>query len=279
MKNCAAILAMAAVCSTSLRADVRYTATTRIEGQMAGMMGAAPPRMVMRLKGGKARADVGPDEQPTASSITNLASKQMILLQHAQKAAVVVTQETASTLARPGSITLPEPDASVKATGQSRIIDGVSCAEHAVTMSFSMVELSKSAQTLKAPPDVLEQLKDARMVVSGSLWVATEGPGVSDYVGFKKIAEEAGLAGVLLGAVPGMRAGGLNKFMTAFATAPGLPYLTEITMTVEGTGEMVQMMKQQMGITRVTTWVSAVSTEPIADDVFTVPDGYKVTQR
>ena len=277
MKNCAAILVMVVVCSAAPRADVRYTATTTIEGQMAGIMGAAPPRMVMRVKGGKARADIGPDEQPTASSITDLSSRQTILLQHQQKLAVIVTPERAATLARPGAVTLPAADTAVKPTGRTRVIDGVSCIEHVVTMSFDMLEMAKSSP--KAPPEAMEGLKDARMIVSGSLWIATEGPGVADYVGFKKIAEEAGLAGILLGAMPGVRSVGLNKFMAAFATAPGLPYLTEISMTVEGTGDIVEMMKQQMGVTTFSTRVNVVSTDPIADDVFEVPGGYTVKRR
>ena len=277
MKHCAAMLAMVGLCTATLRADVTYTATITVEGQMAAMMGAIPPKMLMRVKGGRARTDIGVEGQPTASSITDLGTKRMILLQHDKKVAVLVSKEGATTLGPPRSITLPQAVTSVKATGQTKLIDGVTCAEHALTMSFSMTEIVKSAP--QAPADILEAMKDVRLVVSGSLWVATAGPGVDDYVGFKKIAEEAGLAGVLLGAVPGMRAGGINQFMTAFSTAPGLPYLSEINMTVEGAGEFAEMMRQEMGTTKFITRVSALSTDPIADGVFDVPDGYTVTQR
>ena len=54
-----------------------------------------------------------------------------------------------------------------------------------------------------------------------------------------------------------------------------MAYLTEINLTVEGTGQMAEMM-QQMGPMKVTTRVTSVNTDPVAEDLFKVPEGYTV---
>jgi hypothetical protein len=66
--------------------------------------------------------------------------------------------------------------------------------------------------------------------------------------------------------------------MSAAASAPGLPYLTEIAMSFEGTGPMVEAMKQ-MGPMKMVQRISSVSTDPIADDVFRVPEGYTTQKK
>jgi len=63
--------------------------------------------------------------------------------------------------------------------------------------------------------------------------------------------------------------------MAAASSAPGLPYLTEITMTMEGTGPMVDAMKQ-MGPMKMIQKLSSVSTDAIADDLFKIPEGYTI---
>jgi hypothetical protein len=79
----------------------------------------------------------------------------------------------------------------------------------------------------------------------------------------------------------GMKAGqsgGMDKLMAAAASAPGLPYLTEITMTMEGSGPMVEAMKN-MGPMKMVQKVTSVSTDTLSDDLFKVPDGYTVEKK
>jgi hypothetical protein len=63
--------------------------------------------------------------------------------------------------------------------------------------------------------------------------------------------------------------------MEAFSNAGGLPYLTEMNMTIEGGGDLAPMMKQ-FGDMKLTSRVTEVSTAPLPDDLFVVPAGYKV---
>jgi hypothetical protein len=51
-----------------------------------------------------------------------------------------------------------------------------------------------------------------------------------------------------------------------------------MTLTIEGTGQMAEMM-QQMGPMKITTKVTSITTDPIADDVFRIPEGYSVIKQ
>ncbi len=63
------------------------------------------------------------------------------------------------------------------------------------------------------------------------------------------------------------QAGGMDKMMAAVGSAPGVPYLTEITMTFEGSGPMAEAMGK-MGPMKMIQKASSVSTAAIADDMF-----------
>ena len=58
---------------------------------------------------------------------------------------------------------------------------------------------------------------------------------------------------------------------------PGLAYITEMNISMEGTGQIAMMM-QQLGTMKVTNKTVSVSVDPIADDLFTVPPDYKIIQ-
>jgi hypothetical protein len=74
-----------------------------------------------------------------------------------------------------------------------------------------------------------------------------------------------------------MGAGGFDRLMSTFSGGSGLPYLTEMSMSFEGTGPMVEMMKQ-VGAMKMTNKVTDVSTASLADDLFAVPADYKVVK-
>jgi len=66
--------------------------------------------------------------------------------------------------------------------------------------------------------------------------------------------------------------------MKAMADLQGLAYLTEMTINIEGTGQMADMMRQ-MGAMKVTTKVNSINTDAISDDLFKVPEGYTVIKQ
>lgn len=261
--------------SIPLAADVTVTSVVSMQagGPAGAAMGNMAPRMTMRIKGLKARADIDMNGQ-TMSSITDLGAKQMILLRADQKTAQVLTADSMRGPNAP--MTMPKIDATSKPTGRSQTINGVPCDEYDVAVKINMSEMSGSPQM---PAEAAAMMKDVLMVMSGSVWVAKSGPGVADYAAFQKAASEADMAAMMgLGnAVPGMGAGGFDRLMSTFSGGSGLPYLTEMSMSFEGAGPMVEMMKQ-VGAMKMTNKVTEVSTAAIADDLFAVPPDYKIVK-
>lgn len=271
MRRWVAALAIVGLSGVPLRADVTVTTTTTMEGAFAGMMGGMTPRVVMRIKGSRSRADIDVPGQ-TISTITDLEGKRIIILNNAQKTAQILT---AGAPLSPGGkpFTVPKMDASVKPTGRSQTISGNACDEFAVTMSMSMGEMGGSAQM---PAEAGEMMKSIRMVMSGTMWIAKSGPGVAEFAAFQAASVKGEIAKIM-GGMAGFGGGGLDRMMGSLAGATGLPYLTELTMTMEGSGPIVEMMKQQ-GPIKMTTRVTEVSTDTLADDLFNVPNDYKVTK-
>jgi hypothetical protein len=271
MRKCLVVCAIAALAWVPLRADVTIVTTTTMEGPAAAMMGGQLPKMTQRIKGMKARMDVEVMGQ-TMIAITDLAEKRVILLQSQTKTGQVITTQSAAA----GTSALPKVDADVafKATGKSQPIDSIACDEYTFTIRLGMAEMAGQG---KMPPEAAAMMKDVYMVMQGSMWVAKGAPGASELVAFNKAAIASNLVGAMSGMKPG-ESGGMDKLMAATASAPGVPYLTEMTMTFEGTGPVVDQMKQ-MGPMKMIQKASSVSTTAIAEDMFSVPEGYTIDKK
>lgn len=264
--------AFVAVCLAPLRADITMVQVMTMEGAAAAMMQPGQlPKITQRIKGMKARTDIEAMGQ-TTTAITDLAQKQVIILQPGTKVAQVFTP--ASVAAGGKALPMPNMDISFKSTGKTQTIEGLQCDEHTFAMRLPMAEMAAGAQM---PPEAAAAMKDVVMVMNGSMWVAKSAPGAAELMAFNKAAMSSNLLGAISGMQPG-QAGGMDKMLAAVASAPGVPYLTEITMTVEGTGPMAQAMSQ-MGTMKMIQKTSSVSTAAIADDLFRVPEGYTVDKK
>ena len=263
------------VCSAALRADVTIVQTTTVEGGMAAMAaqaggaGAMSPKMTTRLKGQRTRTDVetGP---VNIATIMDLASKQIIILRHDQKTATVstvppsTTPEAAST-AKP-DVPMPKIDASVTPTGKSQVLDGFKCDEYTFTTKMNMGEASGR----QIPPEAAAMMQGMKVKMNGSIWVAKDAPGAAEYMAFQKAAAAEQLAA---SSAMGITMPGMDNLTKAMGGISGMPYLTEMETSIEGTGQMAEMMKQ-MGVTKVTTKVSSINADPLSDDLFKIPEGY-----
>jgi hypothetical protein len=76
----------------------------------------------------------------------------------------------------------------------------------------------------------------------------------------------------------GMNIPGMDKMMKAMGAVSGLPYLTEMTITIDGTGQFADMMRQ-MGPMKITTKVNSITRDAISDDLFKVPEGYTIVKQ
>jgi hypothetical protein len=260
MKRCLVTLAVFVLCLVPLHADLTFTQTMTVEGgPMAAMMAGKPIVLTTRLKGMKVRSDM--DTMGTKiTSLTDLKTKEVTILNHQDKTAQVMNAATP-----PANVELPKMDIEIsfKPTGQTRAIDGVECHEHAFKLSFGLGEA--------------EKMKDMKMMMDGSVWIAKSGPGAAEYMAFQKTAIDGNLTDLLASVMGGQKSlGGMDKLMKAITEAPGLPYLTEISMSVEGTGPMVEMIQQQTAGMKMIQKVSSISTDALAEDLFTVPAGYTI---
>jgi len=57
-----------------------------------------------------------------------------------------------------------------------------------------------------------------------------------------------------------------------------MTYMSEMTITIDGTGQIAEMM-QQMGPMKITTKVTSINTDPISDDLFKVAEGYSMIKQ
>lgn len=272
------------VCSAALRADVTIVQTTTVEGGMAAMAAQAgagnmSPKLTTRVKGQKTRTDVetGPI---TVATIIDLATKQVIILRPDQKTATMVSVSAPAAAAgtTPGAAPATPPvtmklDASVTPTGKSQVIDGLKCDEYKFTTRMNMGEMTGR----QVPPEAAAMMAGVTMVMDGSMWVAKEAPGAAEFLAFQKAAASGEMAAAAMGA-SGVNIPGMEKLMKAMSEVQGLTYLTEMTINIEGSGQIADMMKQ-MGAMKVTTKVSSVTTDAISDDLFKVPEGYSVIKQ
>lgn len=250
-----------AVSAGSAAADVRITATTTLEGGFAEAMAGPSPRLTMRVKGARMRSDVDIDGG-TFTGITDLNTRQFILLNAAQKTAEVLTPD-AKVAPQPGPSLV---DSSLEPTGRSRTIAGVPCDEFTVAMTMSMADLAGSAQPS-------EMLRNITLTVNGSAWMTKSGAGVAEFMAFQAAAAEAGM-GKLIASIWGAGSSGFDRLMSIFATPAGVPYLTDLTVTIGGNDLIAEVIKGH-GPMKVRTEVTEVSTDAIPDDTFSVPAGYK----
>ncbi len=270
-------LAVFAVCTAAVHADVTVVQTTTIEGGMAAMAGQPmSPKMTNRIKGLKSRNDIDA-QMLQLTTIADLASKQVVVLRPDQKTAQIITAPASAAVSGPTAAAgaTPSADASFSATGRSQMIDGMKCDEYAFSSAVEMSQMNPGGGTM--PPEAAEMMKGVKMVMKGSVWVAKDIPGAADYLAFQKAASAGDLMSVLAGA-SGMGVPGLDKMMKSIGSVNGMAYLTEMTMSAEGSGQMAEMM-QQMGPMKITTRVTSITTDPISDDVFKIPDGYTVIKR
>ena len=268
MKRWSAAVAAVVFASVSLHADVTIKSTITVEGGPPGSE-TRPMNMVMRIKGTKSRTEMDAMGQQTVI-IADMAARKVYLLNAAAKTAQEV--DATATIEKAAGA-MPDTDASVKPTGQSRAINSMNCDEYSLKMSMSMADIAGA----QMPPEAAEMMKGLTMAMNGSIWVAKSGPGAAEYAAFTKAALTTNLMGMLSGA--GKQSNpGLERLMSATSQAQGLPCLTEMNMTVDGTGPIADMMKQSGAIkTLITT--TGIDTDALAADLFAVPADYKIVKQ
>ena len=256
-----------AVSHAVVHADVTITMTNSMEGPLAGLAGANMPSMTMRIQGLKARTDMDIVDRSFAT-ISDVAARQALMLDQTQKTVQRVPFNLSGQpdAATGGGLnfTMPKTDVALERTGRTEQIAGQSCEE------FHIVTTMDMSQAALATPGAPAAMKDLRMVMKGSTWISTSSAAASEFINFQRAAREAGLS------MPTNLFGGPGAPdpTSQSAAMEGLPCLSEIDVSYEGTGPMIEMMKK-MGPMKVTSRLTEVSLAPVDPGVFAVPDGYK----
>jgi hypothetical protein len=192
----ATVLAVTAL-QAMLRADVTITLTNTVEGPMAALAGADAPRITMRIQGLKARTDMDVMGRAIAT-VTDVASKQIFMLDPTQKtvhrmpwAGPSGSSSASTPAAGLNDFPMPKMEGTAEPTGQTREIAGQSCSEFRTVMTMHLGQMAGSAQM---PPEMVEAMKDTRLVMKGSTWISTSTPGASEFIKFQEAARAAGMA-------------------------------------------------------------------------------------
>jgi hypothetical protein len=247
MKRAAVALFVLLVCTVSTAsADLGMTMTMSMN---AGGM-AINGQMETRIKALKMRSDIKMMQQDV-SVFFDAAGKQLLTANHLTKE---VTTTDPAALAGSLPVSFGEATIGMKATGQTKELLGRTCQGYAVEMT---VPMTVGTETIV-------------MRMSGTVWIADKGPGVDEYRALTKAASDSGVSTSFMAQAPTTK--GMVELQKAMAEA-GIPLAQEFQMTMEGTGQAAAALAQMGNMTLVTT-VTALSTDPIADEVFALPAGY-----
>ncbi len=247
MKRLLLVLSVCLLAATPAFADVTVTMTVSINaGPVAGS-----GTVVTQVKGKKVRTDakiMGQD----ITFLTDAATRQQLMLNNLTKEASTFDLEQ---MVAGLPFGFGEPTSSVKPLGQSKTILGRACQGFTVDVSVPM-KVNGESVTMK---------------MTGPVWVTKEGAGVAEFQAASKALADAGIMASPL--AQGPQAKGMMEVSKALAGA-GVALEQELHVTMEGTGEMAKMLAQMGMSMTMTVTATAITTDPIPDAAFKVPEGY-----
>ena len=198
-------------------------------------------------KGLKIRTDSSTPGLTSASIILDVATGRTVMLWHDSKTATEHDFYQTRVPAARGSVSATPP--SITPTSETREIAGSTCTVYRVRATFPMsgIEISEPATIL----------------MEGSTCVVKDGPGQADFLRIQRaLAERARDDNPMLS-------------MTLEMAALGVPFASEMTMSVGGNAPNAERRKMVSH----TTEVTSISTDSIPDSIFEIPAGYTVTKR
>jgi hypothetical protein len=246
MKRVLFVLAILGLSASAVFADVTVTMTVNVTtGQMA-----VDGTMTSLAKGTKFRADTSMAGQ-TLTLLSDAATKQQWMINHATKQ--IEPFNPGQALAGM-PLNIGDVKVSVAPNGQTREILGRACQGYTIDMTMPMT-LGGETITMKT---------------TGSAWVAKDGAAVAEFSAAQKAFSNLGMSTSLMGQGPQAKA--MAEMAKALGDT-GVVMEQEFRMSMEGTGQMAQMMGQ-MGQMVMTMKVTAIATDPIPDAKFALPEGY-----
>ena len=252
-----ALLAFAA----PLLGDVTIRQTTT--GKGLGIAGEG--KATTYIKGMKMRSEAEARGN-VAITIFDVENQKMYVVDSKRKSVDVWDMQAFSAeLAK--SVQTGEMHASVKPNGAKKEVSGKSAAGYDLEISMPATVGGPNGMTMTVN-------------LRGPMWVVKGAPGTKDYQAFYKGAAEKGWIFSDPRAAKGSpgQAKAMAEMYRLLAATGGLPYETDMTISVSGEGPMAAMMARMSGMT-MTSVVESVDTTALDDALFAPPAGYKLNPK
>lgn len=125
-----------------------------------------------------------------------------------------------------------------------------------------------------------EQGMAMTVTLRGPMWVVKGAPGTEEYMAFYKAAAEKGWIFSDPRAAKGSpgQAKAMAEMYRLLASTGGVPYETEMTISITGEGPMAAMMARMGGMSMTST-VQSVDAAALDDALFAPPAGYKLVAK
>ena len=251
------LLAWAATAS----ADVKMVA--QMSGKMMGMKPSG--ETVTYIKGNKMRTDqtMGGNE---LSTIMDVDAGELISINHKKKEAEVWSIADVSKTMQAAGVSGNGVDVKITPNGETKEIAGYKAVGHDLSVSVKSTMGGEGGMAMTVN-------------ISGPAFLSTTAPGAKDYAGFYIAAAEKGF---FFGDPRAAKAqpGNAKGMMALYRTMAEKGIALESTQIIKlsGEGPMAGLFAK-MGNGEITSTVTSISDAPLADDLFTVPAGYKVKRQ
>jgi len=254
------LLAALLACASAAHADVTVITTTAGKASIVNVGG----QNANLIKGNRMRTDSqisGHDD----SLIIDIDGRRFVNIDAKKSSAVITPLASISDqLAKVGVGTL---SATLKKTAQVKNVAGYSCTVHDITVT---VPFSVTGH----PGDGM----DLNMLMSGTVCLSTDAPGLADYQQFYRASADSGFIFGDPRAVKSPTGAAQAKAyaeLTRKMAEAGMALESHVTISATGDNPMAGMMAK-LAASDITTTVTQITVGELSADQFDVPAGYKV---
>lgn len=248
-------------CAATASADVKMVA--QMSGKMMGMNPSG--ETVTYIKGNKMRTDqaMGGNQ---LSTIMDVDAGEMISINHKKKEAEIWSIGDVSKTMQSAGVAANGVDVKITPTGDSKDIAGYKATGYDLSVSVRSTMGGEGGMAMTVN-------------ISGPAYLSTDAPGAKDYAAFYIAAAEKGF---FFGDPRAAKAqpGNAKGMMALYRTMAEKGIALESTQNIKlsGDGPMAGLFAK-MGNGQITSTVTSISGDALADDIFTVPAGYKVKRQ
>ncbi len=256
-----AILVMGVMLAVPMLGDVTIKQTTSGKGMGVSAAGTT----TTYIKGMKMRSEV--EARGTMlTTIFDVENQKMYMFDSKKKSADVWDMQAFSQeMAK--NVEAGEIEASVKANGKKKEVAGKTATGYDLKVSVPAKMGGESGMEMT-------------VTLQGPMWVVKGAPGTAEYVAFYKAAVEKGWIFSDPRAAKGSpgQAKAMAEMQRQLASTGGVPYETEMAISITGEGPMAAVMAR-MGSMSMTSTVQSVDTTALDDALFAPPAGYKLVPK